>query len=65
MNVYIETVTGTYKVHLYWNREENKQAMEVCLMLAMPLNWPLLIIVLLVEQTGVPGENHKPNVSNW
>jgi hypothetical protein len=33
-------------------------------MLAMPLNWPLLIIVLLVEQTGVPGENHKPNVSN-
>jgi hypothetical protein len=25
-------------------------------MLAMPLNWPLLIIVLLVEQTGVPGK---------
>jgi hypothetical protein len=25
-------------------------------MLAMPLNWPLPIIVLLVEQTGVPGK---------
>ena len=23
MNVYIETVTGTAKEHLYWNRQEN------------------------------------------